>query len=76
MQTIPLELGTALSFGALLVLVMLLGKALQNRFGETGVLALAAASGVADVDAIALRVVLPLLASRIGGLAAVWFRVG
>jgi uncharacterized membrane protein (DUF4010 family) len=50
----PLELKTALSFGLLLALVMLLGKALQNWFGEAGVLALAAASGVADVDAITL----------------------
>lgn len=50
----PLELKTALGFGLLLALVMLLGKALQNWFGETGVLALAAASGVADVDAITL----------------------
>ena len=50
----PLELKTALSFGLLLALVMLLGKALQNWFGEVGVLALAAASGIADVDAITL----------------------
>jgi uncharacterized membrane protein (DUF4010 family) len=50
----PLELKTALSFGLLLALVMLLGKGLQNAFGEAGVLALAAASGVADVDAITL----------------------
>ncbi len=50
----PLELKTALGFGLLLALVMLLGKALQNWFGEAGVLALAAASGVADVDAITL----------------------
>nr|WP_305909504.1 DUF4010 domain-containing protein [Methylomarinum sp. Ch1-1]MDP4522421.1 DUF4010 domain-containing protein [Methylomarinum sp. Ch1-1] len=50
----PLELKTALSFGLLLMLVMLLGKALQSWFGEAGVLALAAASGVADVDAITL----------------------
>jgi uncharacterized membrane protein (DUF4010 family) len=41
----PLEIRTALSFGALLALVML---------GEAGVLMLAAASGVADVDAITL----------------------
>jgi uncharacterized membrane protein (DUF4010 family) len=33
---------------------MVLGKALQYWFGEGGVLALAAASGVADVDAITL----------------------
>jgi uncharacterized membrane protein (DUF4010 family) len=50
----PLELKTALGFGLLLVLVMLLGKALQNWFGHIGVLVLAAASGVADVDAITL----------------------
>lgn len=50
----PLELKTAISFGLLLTLVMLLGKALQSWFGEAGVLALAAASGVADVDAITL----------------------
>lgn len=50
----PLELKTALSFGLLLALVMLLGRALKNWFGEAGVLVLAAASGVADVDAITL----------------------
>ncbi|HSR62840.1 MAG TPA: MgtC/SapB family protein [Gammaproteobacteria bacterium] len=50
----PLELKTAVNFGLLLALVMLLGKALQEWFGQTGVLALAAASGVADVDAITL----------------------
>lgn len=50
----PLELKTAVNFGLLLALIMLLGKALQEWFGQTGVLALAAASGVADVDAITL----------------------
>lgn len=50
----PLELKTALSFGLLLALVMLLGRALQDWFGKAGVLAFAAASGVADVDAITL----------------------
>lgn len=50
----PLELKPALSFGLLLAIVMLLGKALKNWFGEAGVLTLAAASGVADVDAITL----------------------
>ena len=50
----PLELKTALSFGALLVAVMLLGKALKTVYGEAGVLVLAAASGIADVDAITL----------------------
>ena len=50
----PLEIKTALSFGLLLVLVMLLGTLLKNWFGEVGMLALAAASGIADVDAITL----------------------
>jgi len=50
----PLEMKAALSFGLFLALVLLLGKALQIQFGVTGVLALAAASGVADVDAITL----------------------
>ncbi len=50
----PLEIVPALTFGLLLALVLLLGNALQSGFGATGVLALAAASGVADVDAITL----------------------
>jgi len=50
----PLELKSALAFGALLGLVLLLGRALREWFGEAGVLALAAASGVTDVDAITL----------------------
>jgi len=52
--TNPLEMKTALSFGFLLAVVMLLGKALRHWFGDTGILALAAASGVTDVDAITL----------------------
>nr|MDA3870536.1 DUF4010 domain-containing protein [Gammaproteobacteria bacterium] len=52
--TNPLELKTALMFGLLLALVMLLSKALQQWFGDAGVLTLAAASGIADVDAITL----------------------
>jgi uncharacterized membrane protein (DUF4010 family) len=50
----PLEIKTAVSFGVLLALVMLLGRALQAWLGETGVLLLATASGLADVDAITL----------------------
>ena len=115
----PLELKTALGFGLFLALIMLLGKVLQGGFGQSGVLALAAASGIADVDAITLslsrmsqdqvmsqvavggiviaaamnnlvkggialfvgdrstglQVGLPLLASAIGGLLAVWLWV-
>ena len=50
----PLELKVALSFGLLLVVIMLLAKALQIWLGDTGVLVLAAVSGVADVDAVTL----------------------
>lgn len=115
----PLELKTALTFGAFLALIMLLGKTLQAWFGDMGVLALSTVSGVTDVDAITLslarmsnddlairvatmgiviaastncltkgcmaaviggreiglRVGLPLLATSIGGLMAVWLLV-
>jgi len=57
----PLELTSALTFGGLLALVMLLGKALTEWFGDAGTYALAAASGVADVDAITLSL------ARMGG---------
>ncbi|MBU0655819.1 MAG: DUF4010 domain-containing protein [Gammaproteobacteria bacterium] len=50
----PLELKTAILFGILLAVIMLLGKGLQEWFGELGILLLAMASGVADVDAITL----------------------
>jgi uncharacterized membrane protein (DUF4010 family) len=50
----PLELKSALTFGVLLALILLLARALQQAFGDAGVLGLAAVSGIADVDAIAL----------------------
>jgi uncharacterized membrane protein (DUF4010 family) len=50
----PLELGTALKFGLLLVAVMVLARAARDWAGHAGLYALAAASGVADVDAILL----------------------
>jgi uncharacterized membrane protein (DUF4010 family) len=50
----PLELRSALGFGAFLALVMVLAKAVEVWLGGAGVLALAAASGIADVDAITL----------------------
>jgi len=48
------EVVGVVSFGALLALVMLLGKALQAWIGEAGVLTLATPEAVADVDAITL----------------------
>jgi uncharacterized membrane protein (DUF4010 family) len=50
----PLDLKTALFFGVVLVLVILLGKAAIHYFGETGLYLLALVSGIADVDAINL----------------------
>jgi uncharacterized membrane protein (DUF4010 family) len=52
--TNPLELRAAIGFGALLALVMVLAKGMELWLGHAGVLALAAASGIADVDAITL----------------------
>lgn len=50
----PLELRTALLFGGLLAVIMLLGEWLRGWLGEAGIYLLAASSGVADVDAITL----------------------
>ncbi|MEX2523524.1 MAG: MgtC/SapB family protein [Gammaproteobacteria bacterium] len=50
----PLEMKSALGFGLLLALIMLLVKALQTWFDDAGVLLLAAVSGITDVDAINL----------------------
>jgi len=52
----PVELLQALQFGLFLTLILLLGKALISWVGEPGIYALAAFSGVADVDAITLSV--------------------
>ena len=50
----PLELKAALFFGALVVMMILLGKAAIHFFGETGIYILAAVSGIIDVDPINL----------------------
>ena len=50
----PLELSAALIFGLLLTGILLLGHFLQTAFGDAGIFALAATSGIADVDAITL----------------------
>ncbi len=52
--TNPLELRAAIGFGALLALILVLAKGMELWLGGAGVLALAAASGIADVDAITL----------------------
>ena len=50
----PLELGTALKLAGLIAVIMLGARGLKASFGDTGILALAALSGIADVDAITL----------------------
>jgi uncharacterized membrane protein (DUF4010 family) len=58
----PFELRPALLFAALLSAILLLSRALAEHFGDTGIYLLAAASGIADVDAITLS-----LADMTGG---------
>ena len=50
----PLDLSTALKFGALLAVIMVLTRAFKYWMGDTGLYALGAASGLVDVDAITL----------------------
>ncbi|MHA2705966.1 MgtC/SapB family protein [Vibrio owensii] len=53
-QTNPLALQSALFFGVVLAVIMLLSHALSDLFGSAGVLILSALSGITDVDAISL----------------------
>lgn len=50
----PLELSAAVKFAALLVLIMFAAQALRQSMGDAGVFALAAVSGLVDVDALSL----------------------
>jgi len=50
----PLELRAAVSFGALLAVIMVLARAARATLGATGLYVLAALSGLADTDAITL----------------------
>lgn len=50
----PLDLSTALYFAVLITVILLLGEWLRNSVGDAGIYLLAAASGIADVDAITL----------------------
>ena len=52
--TNPFDLATVLKFGVLLAVVMLLAEGLTRLYGPGGAYALAAASGIADVDAFTL----------------------
>lgn len=53
----PLEIKTALTFGAILTAVMLLSVVLRQTYGDAGLMTLAAVSGIADVDAIMLSMI-------------------
>ena len=53
-QSNPLALQSALFFGVVLGMIMLLSHALSDWFGAAGVLMLSAVSGITDVDAISL----------------------
>ncbi|MGC9396077.1 MAG: MgtC/SapB family protein, partial [Anaerolineae bacterium] len=53
----PFELGPALKFGALYVMILLISTAARVFFGETGIYVSSFVSGLADVDAIALSMV-------------------
>lgn len=53
-QSNPLALQSALFFGMMLAVIMLLSHALAEWFGNVGVLILSALSGITDVDAISL----------------------
>ncbi|GGX46168.1 MgtC/SapB family protein [Saccharospirillum salsuginis] len=50
----PLDLKSALLFGALLTAILLLGTWLKDWLGDAGIYLLAATSGITDVDAITL----------------------
>lgn len=66
----PFELLPALKFGLLLVVVMLAAKGFQQWFGDAGLFAVAAISGISDVDAITLSVA-RLARGEVGSTVAV-----
>jgi uncharacterized membrane protein (DUF4010 family) len=50
----PFELGTVLKLAGLIALIMLVAKLVTDKVGAGGLYLLAAASGIADVDALTL----------------------
>lgn len=52
--TNPLEVATSIKLAVFLSIVMLAAELVQRGWGDAGVLAVAAASGIADVDAVTL----------------------
>lgn len=66
----PFNLPTALKFGALLGLILLLSAASKEWFGDGGVYILSLVSGLADVDAITLSLSRMALDELSGNVAA------
>ena len=64
-MTNPLELSMALKFGALLALVVVATSLFRTWFGAAGVFAVAAVSGLTDVDAVTISTA---RMSHLGGL--------
>ena len=64
----PFELGPAIKFGLVYAVVLLVSKAAQVYFGNTGVYISSLVSGLADVDAIALSMV-DLVRAQSGGVS-------
>lgn len=52
----PFQLSTAIKFGLMLALILLLSEAIRSWLGNPGLYMLSAVSGIADVDAITLSV--------------------
>lgn len=53
----PFDLGPAIKFGVVYALILVISKAAQVYFGDTGIYVSSFVSGLADVDAIALSMV-------------------
>ncbi|HID49594.1 MAG TPA: MgtC/SapB family protein [Chromatiales bacterium] len=54
--TNPFQIGMAIRFSILLAVILLLARAMQDWWGDTGLYLLSALSGTTDVDAISLSV--------------------
>jgi uncharacterized membrane protein (DUF4010 family) len=72
----PIELGSALGYGAVLAVLFVLIRAVEAWFGKSGIYALSALSGITDVDAVSLSLAqatkadLPLSVATAGILVA------
>lgn len=73
----PVELGLAVQYAFILIILSLLIKAGQEWFGDTGIYLISALSGLADVDAVSISLAraanqtTPLLVAKIGIFIAV-----